>query len=126
MYVATTLVALLAGAALTYAGGIGRDFGQSALDNCTENSHGLSYWKIEDFKLRVYDWDNGGTKGNFGFRSYYSATNTTVDCMLQDVDLAKLANSWSKCNTTGTEFQFGLTDISLTVKETWTCPGSPG
>ena len=126
MYVVASLVTLLLGAGSTYAGGNGREFEQSAVDSCTENSYGLSYWRIEDFKLRVYNWDNGGTKGSFGFKSYYSATNTTVDCMLQDVDLAKLENSWSKCNTTGTEFQFGLSDISLTVKETWTCPGSPG
>ena len=100
---------------------------QYAADDCTERSQSRSYWRIEDFVLKVYDWDNGGSMGTFGFKSYYSATNTTVECMVQDVDLAKLEDGpWSKCSTPGTEFRFDFTDVSLTMKETWTCLGSPG
>ncbi|KAK3348949.1 hypothetical protein B0T25DRAFT_458099 [Lasiosphaeria hispida] len=123
MRAATSLVALLCGASLA----LGGNFVQHMADNCTEISRSPSYWKIDYLVLKVYNWDNGGSTGTFGFRSYYSATNRTVECMAQDVDLAKLGNgSWSKCNTTGTEFRFNLTDISLTMKETWTCSGSPG
>lgn len=117
---------LLGGVSLAYPDGNNRDFVQSAADNCTESSQSLSRWTIDNFVLKVYNWDSGGTTGSFGFRSYCSATNMTVDCMLQSGDLAKLKNSWSKCNTTGTEFQFDLSGMSLTVKDTWTCPGSPG
>ena len=130
---ATFLVALLCGVSLAYQGtvGIERALGghlvKNGADNCTESSQSPSYWRIEDFVLKVYDWDNGGSTGTFGFKSYYSATNTTVECMVQDVDLSKLEDGpWSKCKSAGTEFRFDFTDISLTVKETWTCSGSPG
>lgn len=93
-------------------------------DDCSETSQ---HWVIDDLVLKVYDWDNGGSTGTFGFRSHYSATNKTVECMVQDVDLAKLADGpWLKCDNAGTEFRFDFNEISLTVKETWTCPGSPG
>jgi hypothetical protein len=130
---ATFLVALLCGVSLAYRGtvGIERALGghlvQNATDNCTESSQSPSYWRIENFVLKVYNWESGGSTGTFGFTSYFSATNTTVECMAQDVDLAKLANGpWSECKSAGTEFRFDLTDISLTMKETWTCLGSPG
>lgn len=133
MRAATFVVALLCGVSLAYPGTVSLerardgDFVRYAADDCTERSLSSSYWEIDDLVLKVYDWDNGGSMGTFGFRSYYSATNTTVECMVQDVDLAKLEDGpWSQCNTTGTEFRFDLTDISLTVKETWTCSGSPG
>jgi len=130
MKAATSLVALLCGVGLAYPSTVyspGGGFVQYVVDNCTESSQSPSYWRIDDLVLKVYDWDNGGSMGTFGFKSYYSATNTTVECIVQDVDLAKLGDGqWSKCNTTGTEFQFDLTDISLTMKETWTCSGSPG
>lgn len=110
MRAATPLLALLCGLSLA--------------DNCGEGS---SHWRIDEFVLKVYDWDNGGTTGTIGFRSYYSATNKTVECLAQDVDLAKLGQGpWSKCKTPGTEFLFDFTEIALTMKETWTCPGSPG
>ncbi|KAK3312382.1 hypothetical protein B0H66DRAFT_485625 [Apodospora peruviana] len=94
-------------------------------DDCTESSASRSYWKIEDFVLKVLNWDSGGSMGTFGFKSYYSATNRTVECMVQDVDLAKLGDgqAWTKCDTAGTEFRFDLNDVSLTMKETWTCSG---
>jgi hypothetical protein len=122
----TFLIVLLGGVSLAYPDGNTHDFVQSAADNCTENSQSLSRWRIDTFVLKVYNWDTGGTTGSFGFRSSFSATNMTVDCMLQNGDLEKLKNSWSKCNNTETEFQFDLSDITLTVRETWTCPGSPG
>ncbi|KAK3385204.1 hypothetical protein B0H63DRAFT_522547 [Podospora didyma] len=105
---------------------------RAVVDNCTESSSPSSspYWKIDDFVLKVYDWDNGGSMGTFGFKAYYSATNSTVECLVQDVDLAKLGGNvggkWSKCSTAGAEFQFDFSAISLTMKETWTCSGSPG
>jgi hypothetical protein len=125
MRVVTSLVALLGGVSLAYPGGNSRDLVRSAADDCTEKSQSPSYWRIDDFELKVYNWDDGGTTGSFGFRSYYSATNMTVECLSENVDLAKLVNSWSKCKTGRTEFQFDLSDISLTIKETWTCQGSP-
>ncbi len=133
MRAATSLVGLLCGVSLAYSGTVNLerapdgDFVQYAADNCAESFQSPSYWRIDDLVLKVYNWDNGGSMGTFGFRSYYSATNTTVECMAQDVDLAKLEDGpWSKCNTTGSEFRFDLTDISLTMKEIWTCSGSPG
>ncbi|KAM7202738.1 hypothetical protein V8F33_002664 [Rhypophila sp. PSN 637] len=103
--------------------GLARD----VADDCSERSKSSTYWTIDDLVLKVYDWDNGGSMGTFGFRSYYSATDTTVECMVQDVDLAKLADGpWLKCNNSGTEFRFDFTDISLAIKETWTCAGDPG
>ena len=130
---AASLVALLCGVSLAYQGtagiehALGGHLVQNAADNCTESSQSPSYWRIENFVLKVYNWDNGGSTGTFGFTSYYSATNTTVECMVQDVDLAKLADGpWSRCESAGTEFRFDLTDISLTMRETWTCSGSPG
>ena len=126
MRTVTSLLALLGGVGLAYPGGYNRNFVRSAADACTDNSQSPSYWTIDNFQLKVYDLDHGGTMGSFGFESFYSATNVTVDCMLQDVDLAKLGNSWFKCNNTGTEFQFDLIAVNLTMKETWTCPGSPG
>lgn len=105
----------------------GNSLARYAEDDCSARSQSPTHWVIDDLVLRVYDWDNGGTTGTFGFRSYYSATNTTVQCMVQDVDLAKLAEGpWLKCDEAGTEFKFDFTEISLAVKETWTCPGSPG
>src|ERR1044071_3055095 len=100
MRAATSLLALLCGVTLA--------------DNCAESSR--SYWTIDHLVLKVYNWDNGGTMGTFGFRSYYSATNKTAECLAQDVDLAKLGDAWSKCSTPGTEFRFDFTEISLTVK----------
>jgi hypothetical protein len=126
---ATSLVALLCGVSPALALALAGNSVQYGADNCTESYSTPSYWKIDDFKLKVYNWDNGGSMGTFGFRSYYSATNRTVECMVQDVDLAKLGATdgpWSKCNSTGTEFRFDFADISLTMKETWTCSGSPG
>ena len=73
--------------------------------------------------LRVYDWDNGGTTGTFGFKSYYSGTNKTVECLVKDVDLAKLGDAWSPCKSPGVEFQFHFDDLSLSLKETWACSG---
>ena len=133
MRAATFLAALLCGGSLAYPSTVSLkraldgDLVQYAADNCTESSQSPSYWRIDDLVLKVYNWDNGGSMGTFGFRSYFSATNTTVECMAQGVDLAKLGDGpWSKCNTTGTEFRFDFTDVSLTMKETWTCLGSPG
>jgi hypothetical protein len=133
MRAAPFLAALLCGGTLAYPStdslerALDGDFVQYAAGNCTESSRSPSYWRIDDLVLRVYNWDNGGSTGTFGFRSYFSATNTTVECTAQDVDLARLGDGpWSKCNTAGTEFRFDLTDISLTMKETWTCFGSPG
>ncbi|KAK0719197.1 hypothetical protein B0H67DRAFT_484917 [Lasiosphaeris hirsuta] len=123
MRAATSLVALLCRVSLALDG----NFVRHVADNCTERSQSPSFWRIDDLVLKVYNWDNGGSMGTFGFRSYFSATNTTVECVAQDVDLAKLEGGpWSKCNTAGTEFQFDLTDLSLTMKETWSCSGSPG
>lgn len=123
MRAASSLVALLCGVGLA----LDSNVVQYVADDCIESSRSPSYWKIEDLVLKVYNWDNGGSMGTFGFRSFYSATNRTVECMVQDVDLAKLGDGpWSKCNTSGTEFRFDFTDISLSVKETWTCSGSPG
>lgn len=132
----TSLVALVLLCGVTLASGyqgrvgeraLGGHLVQNAADNCTESSQSPSYWRIDNFVLKVYNWENGGSTGTFGFTSYYSATNTTAQCMVQDVDLAKLADGpWSKCESAGTEFRFDLTDISLTMKETWTCSGSPG
>jgi hypothetical protein len=128
-----SLAALLCSASVAYPGAVstGRALSggslPNAVDNCVETSKSPSHWRIEDFVLKVYNWDNGGSMGTFGFKSYYSATNTTVECMAKDVDLAKLKDGpWLKCNTPGTEFHFDLSDISLTMKETWTCSGSPG
>lgn len=133
MRATTFLVALLCEIGLVFPSTISPemtldgDSVQYAADNCTEDSQSPSYWRIDELVLKVYDWDNGGSMGTFGFVSYYSATNMTVECMAEDVDLAELEDGpWSKCNTTGTEFRFDLTDISLTMKETWTCSGSPG
>ena len=98
--------------------------GVGLADSCADGATGHSYWKIEDLVLKVYNWDNGGTTGTFGFKSYYSATNKTVDCVAKDVDLAKLGSAWSSCSTAGTEFKFDFTDLSLSLKETWTCSGS--
>ncbi|KAK4185479.1 hypothetical protein QBC35DRAFT_516873 [Podospora australis] len=109
----TALLSLLCGVVPTLA------------DNCASQSS-QAYWIIDDLVLKVYDWDNGGTTGTFGFKSYYSATNKTVECLAEDVDLAKLGEVWSTCNTPGTEFRFDFTEISLTVKETWTCLDAPG
>ncbi|KAK0706323.1 hypothetical protein B0T26DRAFT_654680 [Lasiosphaeria miniovina] len=120
------LVALLCRVSLALDGG---NSGQYVAANCTESSQSPAYWRIDDFVLKVINWDSGGSVGSFGFKSYFSATNTTVECAVQNVDLAKLGDAglWSKCNnTTGTEFQFSFADISLTMKETWTCSGSPG
>jgi len=132
---ATFLVALLCGVSLAYPGGtvgieradLGGHLVPNATDNCTESSQFPSYWRIENFVLKVYNWESGGSTGTFGFKSYFSATNATVECQVQDVDLAKLADGpWSGCKSTGSEFRFNLEDISLTMKETWTCSGSPG
>lgn len=112
MRAATFVVALLCGAGLA--------------DNCADSSGAHSYWKIDELVLRVYNWDNGGTTGTFGFQSYYSATNKRVECIVKDVDLAKLGGAWSKCSADGTEFQFNFKDLSLSLKETWSCPGSSG
>lgn len=113
----TALISLLPGVSL-------------AADNCTETSQSPgspTYWKIDDFILKVYNWDDGGSMGTFGFNSYHSATNRTIGCMVQDVDLAKLWDGeWSKCDTPGTVFRFNLDEISLTVRETWTCEGVSG
>ncbi|KAK0744464.1 hypothetical protein B0T21DRAFT_380730 [Apiosordaria backusii] len=95
-----------------------------AAEDCTATSQYPSYWKIDDLVLKVYDWDNGGSMGTFGFTSYSSATNRTVECLAQDVDLAKL--QWSQCSDPGVEFQFDFDDMSLSLRETWTCSGSPG
>lgn len=92
-------------------------------DSCAEGSGSHSYWKIDDLVLRVYDWDNGGTTGTFGFKSYYSGTNTTVECLAENVDLAKLGDAWSKCKSPGTEFRLNFDDLSLSLKETWACSG---
>nr|CDP30999.1 Putative protein of unknown function [Podospora anserina S mat+] len=89
----------------------------------TATSQYPSYWKIDDLVLKVYDWDNGGSKGTFGFTSYSLATNRTVEYLAQDVDLAKL--QWSQCSDPGVEFQFDFDDMSLSLRETWTCSGSP-
>lgn len=101
-----------------------------AADNCTETSQSPgspTYWKIDELVLKVYNWDNGGSMGAFGFKSYHSATNRTVECMAQDVDLAKLWDGpWSKCDAAGTMFRFSLDEMSLSVRETWTCEGVPG
>lgn len=122
MRAATSLVALLCGASLAYR----LDLSQNAADDCTERSRSRTYWRIDDLVLKVYNWDNGGSMGTFGFKSYYSARNTTVECIARDVDLAKLTNvPWSKCDTPGTEFRFDLTDMGLTVRETWSCSGPP-
>jgi len=133
MKAAASLGALLCGLSLAYASTINleRDLdGDSvryAADNCTERAQSPTYWRIEDFVLKVYNWDKGGSMGTFGFKSFYSGTNTTVECMVQDVDLAKLEDGpWSKCNAPGTEFRFDFTGISLTMRETWSCSGSPG
>lgn len=128
MRAATYLVALFCGGSLAGSSTprLGRaldDLVQHAADNCTASSQSAPYWRIDDFVMKVYDWDNGGSMGTFGFKSYYSATNTTVQCMAENVDLAKLGEGWSKCNDTGSEFQFDFTQISLTMKETWTCSG---
>jgi hypothetical protein len=126
MRVITSLVYPLVGLSLAYPGGNKLSFVRSVADTCTEDSQSFSYWKADDFQLKVYNWDNGGTTGSFGFRSFYSASNITVDCTVQDVDLAKLVNTWTKCNAAGTEFLFDLNYIGLTIRESWMCPGSPG
>lgn len=56
--------------------------------------------------------------------SYSSATNRTAECLAQEVDLEKL--QWSQCSDPGFEFQFDFDDMSLNLRETWTCSGSPG
>lgn len=129
MRAATVLVALLHGvgglahpSTASFERSLGGDIARDVADECPDSSQSTTHWKIEDFVLKVYDWDDGGSMGTFGFTSHYDGTNTTVECMVEDVDLAKLADgTWSKCGTTGTEFQFDLNDISLTMKETWTC-----
>lgn len=104
--------------------------GSLAADNCTETSQSPgspTYWKIDDFILKVYNWNSGGSMGTFSFNSYHSATNRTVKCMVQDVDLAKLWDEpWSTCDAPGTVFRFNLDEISLSVRETWTCEGVSG
>jgi len=107
----------------------------SSAETCSSPT---SYWKIDNFILKVYDWDKGGSTGTFGFRSYYSATNKTVECVVRDVNLATLSGdgssggggalSWTKCNgnSGGTEFRFDLDGVSLTVRESWVCEGVPG
>ncbi|KAK0751414.1 hypothetical protein B0T18DRAFT_435777 [Schizothecium vesticola] len=110
MRAATSLVALLCEAALA--------------DNCPESSGSRSYWRIDDLVLKVYNWDNGGTTGTFGFKSYYSGTNKTVECLAKDVDLAKLGDVWSPCSSPESEFQFHFADLSLSLKETWPCSGA--
>jgi hypothetical protein len=107
MRTATSLVALLCSVALA--------------DSCAESSGSHSYWRIDGLVLKVYNWDNGGTTGTFGFKSYYSGTNKTVECSAKDVDLAKLEDTWSPCNSSGSEFQFHFADLSLSLKETWLC-----
>ncbi|KAK4652908.1 hypothetical protein QC762_0078080 [Podospora pseudocomata] len=99
-----------------------------AVEDCTTTSQSTSYWSINDLVLKVYDWANGGSMGTFGFTSYSSATNKTVECLAQDVDLARLAGNepWSKCSDPGVEFRFDFEDMSLSLRETWTCSGSPG
>jgi len=109
MLAATSFVALLCGAALA--------------DNCTESAASHSYWTIDELVLRVYNWDNQGTTGTFGFKSHYSGTNLTVECLAKDVDLAKLGDRWSTCNSPGTEFRLDFHDLTLSLKETWTCSG---
>jgi len=124
MRAATSLVALLCGVSLAQDG---NPVQHDVVETCAERSRSRVYWTIDDFTLKVYNWDNGGSMGTFGFRSYYSATNKTVECTVQDVDLAKLGDgAWSKCGATGTEFRFNFADISLTMKETWACPELPG
>ncbi|KAK4171013.1 hypothetical protein QBC36DRAFT_200239 [Triangularia setosa] len=99
-----------------------------ANEDCTTTSQSPSYWRIDGLVLKVYNWDNGGSMGTFGFTSYSSATNRTVECLVQDVDLAKLGEDapWSKCSDSGVEFRFDFDDLSLSLRETWTCSGSPG
>lgn len=109
MLAATSFVALLCGAALA--------------DNCAESAASHVYWTIDELVLKVYDWDNHGTTGTFGFKSHYSGTNITVECLAKDVDLAKLGDAWSKCNSPGTEFRLDFHDLTLSLKETWTCSG---
>ncbi|GAB1312036.1 hypothetical protein MFIFM68171_02246 [Madurella fahalii] len=109
MRAATSFVALLYGVALA--------------DSCAESFGSHSYWRIDDLVLKVYNWDNGGTTGTFGFKSYYSGTNMTVECLAKDVDLAKLGDAWSKCNSPGTEFRLDFNELILSLKETWTCSG---
>ncbi|KAK4447965.1 hypothetical protein QBC34DRAFT_495785 [Podospora aff. communis PSN243] len=122
MRAAVSFISLLCGVALALGGA-----DSYAADECAASSGEHSFWRIDNLVLKVYDWDNGGTTGTFGFKSYYSATNKTVDCIAQDVDLAKLADGpWLTCNTPGSEFRFDFTEISLTMRETWTCPESPG
>ncbi|KAK1749406.1 hypothetical protein QBC47DRAFT_366201 [Echria macrotheca] len=123
MHATISLLVLLGGEALA----LGGTFVPQATDNCTANSGSRSYWTIDDLILKVYNWDNGGSMGTFGFRSYYSGTNKTVECLVENVDLAKLGDGpWSKCGSTGTQFRFDLNDISLAMRETWTCSDSPG
>jgi hypothetical protein len=126
----TVLAALLFGISLAYPGGanvginVGRDLVPSTADECSETHQ---YWIIDELQLKVYDFDNGGTMGTFGFKSFHPANNATIECLAQDVDLSKLDNgSWNKCKTPEMEFRFNFSDVSLTIKETWTCPGSPG
>ncbi|KAK4194621.1 hypothetical protein QBC40DRAFT_259815 [Triangularia verruculosa] len=95
-----------------------------AAEDCTTTSQSPSYWSINDLVLKVYDWDNGGLTGTFGFTSYSSATNRTAECLAQDVDLATLR--WFKCSDPGVEFRFDFDEMSLSLRETWTCSGSPG
>ncbi|KAK4651580.1 hypothetical protein QC762_602360 [Podospora pseudocomata] len=115
MHIANFRVALLCGVTL-------------ANQDCTTTSQSPSYWNINDLVLKVYDWDKGGSMGTFGFTSFSSATNKTVECLAQDVDLANLGEdgSWSKCSDPGVEFRFDFEEMSLSLKETWTCEGSPG
>ncbi|KAK0646781.1 hypothetical protein B0T16DRAFT_328912 [Cercophora newfieldiana] len=110
MRAATSLLALVCGVVLA--------------DTCADSLSSHSYWRIDELVLKVYDWDNGGSTGTFGFKSYYSATNKTAECLAENVDLAKLGNTWSKCNEPGTEFQFNFKDISLALRETWICSGA--
>lgn len=120
-----TVVALLAGAALAHPqlkSGIAL---RSVADECSEKARTPLDWWIDNFKFIVYDWDYGGSTGSFGFTRHFSGTNTTIECLAKDVDLAALETTWAKCGN-GTEFQFSLLDISMNIRETWTCPGSPG
>jgi len=132
MRASTSLVALFGGLGVSLASpgivGLERapdgDTVQPAADTCTKSAQSSSYWSIDKLVLKVLDWDNGGSIGTFGFRSYYSATNATVECLAQNVDLAKLGDGpWSKCSTAGTEFRFDMADMSLSLRGTWTCSG---
>lgn len=97
--------------------------GLAFADGCVESAGSYAYWRIDDLVLKVYDWDHGGTTGTFGFTSYYSGTDLTVECLAEDVDLTKLADAWYECGNPGTEFKLNFEELSLSLKETWTCSG---